>query len=393
MLAVLSSLLIAAACDASRPAEAIAQRGGAAAVAAPASGPAPYLRIHATRFVRPDGTPFPWRGITAFRLLEMIARGQTGQAETFLDWAAAHGLTVVRVLTMARHLFELSPDDGRAALPRLLEMAKARGLYVEVVAFADTADVHVEIDRHVREIGAIAAASGNALVELANEPRHPTQSRRIHDPAGLARAARLVPDPVLVALGSAEDDERFAAGDYATVHFSRDGGRRGWAHVAALAAGVDLVRKWRKPVVNDEPIGAAEQHEPGRRDNSPERFRAAALLSRMVGLGATFHYEGGLHARVPEGRQRECFDAWQEAWTLLPGDQPLTFGRPGAAGSPVRAVKGDYVGAYVAFRDDRAWLLVVGARGPLEAVWADGWRPEARTDWKESHWWPAVRTR
>jgi hypothetical protein len=375
-------------------------RDAAAASATPPHGSgasgrtaAPYLQIREKHFVRPDGTLFPWRGITAFRLLEVIARGRAGEAEAFLDWGSARGLTVVRVLAMARHLFELAPDDGRAALPRLLDMAKARRMYVEVVALADTADIQVDIDRHVREIGAMAAEYGNALVEIANEPAHPTQAGRVHDPLTLGRLARLVPHGVPVALGSAEENGRFSGGDYATVHFPRDGGRGGWGHVAALASGAELARKWNKPVVNDEPIGAAEDMEPGRRDNNPERFRAAALLSRMIGLGSTFHYEDGLHARLPEGRQLECFEAWQEAWTLLPGEGTLTLMRPGAQGSPVRSVKGDHVGAYAAVRGANAWLLVIGTRGTVEATWADEWQPAARTDWKESLWWPAVRAR
>src|SRR5688500_12321459 len=40
-----------------------------------AAPPAPiqHLKISGTQFVRPDGRVFAWRGITAFRLLEMEA--------------------------------------------------------------------------------------------------------------------------------------------------------------------------------------------------------------------------------------------------------------------------------------------------------------------------------
>src|SRR5687768_15534233 len=73
------------------------------------------LKIHGTEFVGADGRRFEWRGITAFRLLQLIARGRTSEAEAYLDWCAQQGLTVVRVLTMAKYLFELAPADGRAA--------------------------------------------------------------------------------------------------------------------------------------------------------------------------------------------------------------------------------------------------------------------------------------
>ena len=88
----------------------------------------------------------------------------------------------------------------------------------------------------------------------------------------------------------------------------------------AVAQGAAFVRKFGKPVVSDEPIGAGPRDEPGRRDNRPARFRAAALLTRLAGMGATFHYEGGLQAKIPQGAELACLAAWREAWTLLPAD-------------------------------------------------------------------------
>ena len=58
--------------------------------------------------------------------------------------------------------------------------------------------------------------------------------------------------------------------------------------VLAVAAGAELLTKLKKPVVSDEPIGAGATYQPGRRDDQPARFRAAALLTRLVGMGATF---------------------------------------------------------------------------------------------------------
>ena len=356
--------------------------------------PAPTrLQIRGTQFLRADGTPFDWRGISAFRLLEMIARGRTPEVEAFLDWCSARELTVVRVLTMAKHLFALSPDDGRAALPKLLELAGKRGMYVEIVGLADTAEIPMDIDQHIREIGVIAARYANAIVEIANEPVHGTQTARVHNPAQLQRLAGFVPDEVPVALG-APDSDQYPTADFATVHFPRDSGDGGWAHVTALATtAVPLLRKEGKPLVNDEPIGAGEQFDAGRRDNEPERFRAAALLSRMIGMGATFHYEGGLQAKLPEGRQRECFDAWQDAWTLLPREGAFTLFKPGEADSPVQSVKGNFAGAYVAVKGDRAWLLVTRTRGEITVAWASGWQPSKQADWKASLWRSAVRVR
>jgi hypothetical protein len=66
-----------------------------------------------------------------------------------------------------------------------------------------------------------------------------------------------------------------------------------------------------KPVVNDEPIGAAERDDPGRRLSDPGFFRDLARQTSAAGLaGGTFHCEDGLLARVPGPVQQACARAW-----------------------------------------------------------------------------------
>jgi hypothetical protein len=356
---------------------ALAIVGLIACTSASHSSPAAGLRVSGTSFQQSSGEVFHWRGISAFRLVEMVAHGNRAEAAAFLDWAASRKLTVVRVFTMARHLFQLAPGDGVRALPELLQMAAARGLHVEVVALVDTADMATDIDAQVKAVGAIAARHANAVVEIANEPAHPTQAMTIHDPRELRRLAALVPAGVPVSFGSAEDNEAFAGGHYATFHFPRSGERTAWGHVLALAKGAALVNSWNKPVINDEPIGAAATAIPGRRDNDPDRFRAAALLSRMAGLGATFHYEQGLQAKIPTGLEARCFDAWNEAWTLLPANVEIdgAFHEAGQPGSAVAAF--DRTAAAAVFeRQQRttAHLLVIDAPQLPHISWLKGWR-------------------
>lgn len=263
-----------------------------------------HLRVSGTRFQTADGHPFDWRGITAFRLVEFAAHGRQQDADAYLTWAASKRLTVVRVLAMADVLFKLSPGDGRRALPTLLSSARAHGLYVEVVALADTTRLRVNLEEQVRAVGSICAAAPNCLLEIANEPTHPTQAVALHDPSRVAALAGLVPTGVPVSLGSVESGDAYGAGTYVTWHPPR----ARW--VTSLDAGRGLLSRFDKPVIADEPIGAADRTDPGRRDSDPGNFEKAAASLRAMGLGATFHYEGGLQARVPDAQEMRCLDAW-----------------------------------------------------------------------------------
>lgn len=341
-----------------------------------------------------DGTPFSWRGITAFRLLEMEAAGRGGEVDAYLAWAASEHLNVVRVLAMAKHLFELPPARGLAHLNALLDRAAAHRIYVEVVALADTTSYPIDPATHVDRVARICADHWNALIEIANEPYHRTQEPRIHDQEYLRSLVRRVPSMIPVASGAARPPAFYGDGMYVTVHLSRSSRAEGWAHVRDLKIGRDLRNAARKPVINDEPIGAGSRFEPGRRDDSPERFRAAAIASRLIGLGATFHYEGGLQGRKPEGRELECFRAWQEAWTLVPGAEPISPSEPGAAAGPVKALDGDgYAGAFIGVRGDSAWVLIVGTAGPVKIAWGQGWSARDAREWPRSRWYSASRAR
>lgn len=338
-----------------------------------------HLRIRGTSFATTDRRPFQWRGITAFRLLEYVARGDEESAERFLSWAEQRRLTVVRVLAMGGGFMNLTAADGRRALPRLLELAAAHNLHIEIVALAGTRDAPLDLDAQLTEIGQIALQHDNAIIEIANEPGHPSQTPDVHRTDVLVRLRSRVPRTVPVALGLVEGLERSSAGDYITWHSPRDSGSEGWAHVLALAEGPDLLRRWNKPVISDEPIGAGSTLEPGRRDDAPDRFRAAAVLTRLAGLGATFHYEGGLQASIPTGRELECFNAWNEAWSLLPSDieRTGTFKRAGDEGAAVSGYSSDKaLAVFERQRGSLVWVAVINPREGFAMRWGTGWNPQ-----------------
>ena len=350
------------------------QTGGAALHGRPN---ALRVRVSGQHFVTADGRSFQWRGITAFRLLEYVAHGREAEADRFLAWAHGKGLTVARVLAMAKNVMDLSPADGRAALPRLLELAARHRMIIEVVALADTRDVPVDREEHLAALGRIIAGHGNAVLEVANEPVHPTQADDVQKPEVLMHLRTRVPAAVPVALGSVEWGEGFAGADYVTWHVPRNTSHEGWGHVLAIAEGASIARQFKKPVVSDEPIGAGARFEPGRRDDVPARFRAAALLTRLAGLGATFHHQGGLQATIPAGRELECFNGWNAAWLLLPRqiERDGVFRRAGDDGAAVTSFSQDR--ALAVFERqiaNVAWVLVVNPRAGFSATWATGWR-------------------
>jgi len=242
----------------------------------------------------------------------MESAGRSADVDAYLAWAADQKLTVVRVIALGKVIFDLPPERGLAALDTFLSRASRHGLYVEIVALIDTALLDLDLPLYVRRIGAVAAKHPNAMVEIANEPYHSNQREDVHRGEYLEQLRREIPSHVLVALGAADYPNLHVGGDYVTFHSSRSPAENGWGHVRDIRAAGDLLRKAGKPLVNDEPIGAGEKFEPGRRDDSPERFRAHALAARQLGIYSTFHYQGGLQASIPRGRELECFRAWRE---------------------------------------------------------------------------------
>jgi hypothetical protein len=242
------------------------------------------------------------------------------------------------------------------------------------VALAGTADIPVNLDEHVEATGRILDTHPNGLIEIANEPVHPSQSAEVQRPQVLAALAARVPREIPIALGSIERGDGFGAGTYITWHAPRDSGRGGWGHVLALAAGADLLARWQKPVVSDEPIGAGPEFQPGRRDNDPARFRVAAILTRLAGMAATFHYDAGIHARVPDGRELECFNAWNEGWALLPTDveRDGTFAAGGGASGAVKSFDQGIAGVFERTGASRGWVLVIGDHASALTL-NDGW--------------------
>jgi len=271
------------------------------------------LRACGTSLCSADGAPFNWRGVTAFRLADLVADGRDAEARAFVGWAARQRFTVLRVLAMNHGWMDLTPADGQRALPRVFALAREHGMYVQVVALAGTARPEFASERflhaQVRAVSRLCAAASNCVLEIANEPYHSSQAD-LDAGSRLATLDEEVPPQVLAAWG-ASPPRAFDAptgGEYLVAHVRRDGDR--WDRVSRVARLAALAQQSGRFVVDNEPIGAAEQAQPSRRDDEPAAFFAQAAIGGLLDVGSTFHCEDCLEARVPGPVQQQCADAF-----------------------------------------------------------------------------------
>ena len=351
------------------------------------------------REITAGGQPFVWRGVTAFRLLDRVAAGQDhpdslagAQAVAFLDWARATGFNVVRVLGMLCCWFELTPAEAQAALPRLLELANERTLYVEVTALAGTGPAGIteaQAEAHVAAIGQACVTATNCVIELANENAHPSQQDYLRDEAFLAKLRALVPPEVPMANGSnccGEADEppdypdRLRRGNYLTVHVDRS--RDTWHRTRHVRELERLSIDTGKYVVSDEPVGFGEPGTPNR-STDPHEAYAQGALSRIFSLGATLHLHAGLHATVPGPTQQAAAEAFLEGTQVIADDVRLMFKNAGWHDSPVRSFRftenfGDpntAIRAYSGITGGTGVTVLVGVTGDPDVDWREPWLP------------------
>jgi hypothetical protein len=328
-------------------------------------------------------------------LNELVASGHESDARAFLAWARQTGFNVVRLLVMLPKGWftdkDFTPEEGLAALPRTLALARDADMYVEVTVLANTASLPRKADlaSYVERAGRICATAGNcALVELANEFYHSTQRADVHDPAVLARWAARVPPGIPTALGAPAGGTGalVAAAPVVTIHLDRGGDR--WTRASRVRDLEGLSAETGSYVIDNEPLGAGETDVPGRRDSLPEVFFAQGALSRMFEVGSNFHFEDGRYARVPEPTQQKCAEAFITGTHIVNDSYMLTFQDVGSPYSPVRKVRlatgapapGSVSAAYAGLTQvfprsaaPASVLLLLGVQGDPGIVWRPPW--------------------
>jgi hypothetical protein len=230
----------------------------------------------------------------------------------------------------------------------------------------------------------------NVLREVANEPWHPTQGGRLPWERLSALRDRMAKP---AALGAAADDESDdnARGDFGSVH--RDRSRDKWNCVRRVRELEGLSDRVAKAAIDQEPIGAAEQSEPGRRESDPAIFFTQAVLAKIMAVGTVLHSTDGLMAVPFHANQRACAQAFVRGAKCWSGPR-LSFRNARWADSPVKTAdlldtdpnspyynpEGTVVRVYSGVSGDSGMTCALGLTGDPKIEWQNGWAPAGIVD-------------
>lgn len=304
-----------------------------------------------------------------------------------LDEIAGLGFNMVRVFCGALPWCGQTLSDVYERLPEFLDACASRGLYVWPAHHTE-AETGYDLTEHTRRLQEILARRDYILSEVANEPDHPTQGGRL-DPSVCAELAEVMAGPV--AFGATIDDDespKYMGGEWGTVHLDR--GRDKWNMVRRVREIEAMSAEQQMPVTSGEPIGAADQSEPGKRESDPAIFFCMAALCRLFETGGIFHSTDGLNAQTFTMHQRTCAEAYIRGDRALSGiSERLVYYNVGHTGSPLSsAIFNDGVvsnpgvtRAYSGVYGDRGYTVLVGlGPGDPGLVWSSGWQPVAVVD-------------
>lgn len=284
-----------------------------------------------------------WKGFSDFLLFWRFLIGE--DITPLLDEREALGVNVFRVFSMVGwddldpRFYPQDFEDYYSTLRAFVDLLAGRCLRVELVVFADGQIVMpdaAERQMHLQDVIATVSTCWNVTIEIANEPFK-------NLPGGAAEADDLQNSVagcgILVASGnydarSADDWRPPAPGDYGTTHVARsDDWPRKCKDIYDLAMDGAADGEPRVPWVGDEPMGCADDNDPGRRSNVALDFAYYFAGCAMFGPGATFHPDVGTHSLPLTDIQRECgrMAYWAADW--IPTDAPFAPYQRGDMGS------------------------------------------------------------
>lgn len=341
----------------------------------------PVLPVHVDGLVFRDSTGAIWsyRGATSFLLLRRYIQGEN--ILPYLDRRSAVGENVLRVLSTVTWGPIFPEDYTDDQLRAFLTLVHSRGLRVEMVALAAAQDWPLDRQqKHVQRIvNAVADAGALDFVEVANEP-----FKNSAPPVEVMRKVVRRPG-VLMAYGDYSvscDSLVQPVLDYLTFHPER---KDEWPRTAKdareLRDGFDCGNGRpgfggaHVPVVSDEPMGANEVNEPGRRSNVADDFYWFAATAAIMGAGTTFHSEAGLTSAEPGPYQAAAERAFAAGLRSVdPVAQLGQYTRGGLTNVPLAHGDDRALRAFCSLQGPRADCIVIRPAGNWIAEAINGWR-------------------
>jgi hypothetical protein len=159
---------------------------------------------------------------------------------------------------------------------------------------------------------------------------------------------------------------------FSTAHLDRS--RKGFDQVRRIREIAAISEVTGKPAISGEPIGAAEQSDPGRREADPNFFFAMGALCRLFELGAcVFHSEDGLQARPLAPNQQRCAEEFLAGFRSIDSTARLGYRNAGWAGAdvPVASFSGA-LRVYSGVTGNDGYTVVVGDEG-VAVEWKNGY--------------------
>lgn len=362
------------------------------------------VRVQDRRFLNDAGW-FSFRGVSDLAAGGYVLSDREGDVLYRLDAYASRGKrNVVRCLGMlgaspwvnAGLAFSPSHPKYEWMREEIVSEANARGIYVNWCLFADAQIVvpdHNDRKTLVREFAAFCREHPGVIPGIANEAFKNGWTSAV-DPALIELAALFAEDVghsdfSISDPGDGTDQDSSADttaqlvtlsqhSNIVVLHPNRDYGtdqrwRRWCDHLEGMT---DVMGQLAHGVAYqvEEPIGAAPQDIPGRRDSDPDALAAGPFISALCGFGGyTYH-------KIDSEIAVDALPGFYEPADVLariPCSPDWRYFNDGWAGSPTEGIT--WVGKEGKMRHlvrgNQAWSIAYGEADYDSVKWRTGWVP------------------
>jgi len=347
----------------------------AAAASGSAQGPeSGLIHIDGTLFRDQHNKLWQWRGVTDFLLFWKFLTGQ--DITEIVNERIGLGFNTFRVLGMnswpeSPNFFPQAHGDYYSRLSAFADLLASKGMRFELTVFADAQVVMTnaaEQDAHAARVIDTLNGKWNVFIEWVNEPFQniPGGGQRAYDIGKRFQGTTRL----LAASGDYSDPPLTL--DYLTIHTDRGAE---WPRKSKDA--IEYQWAFHILAIGDEPMGAAEFNQPGRRSNNVSDFGDAAGVFALQTNGATFHSEEGLFSKHFGPTVTACARAWIQSMTVIgsvPQTGQYTAGHLGNC--PFEHDDAFALRTFAQILGGEAWVVVVRPTASWTPRLKNGWRIE-----------------